>query len=172
MERRQAQERAELVRRRFEIKALNEGKRKLADLEREKKETAARVHGIKEEMKKAQRDFEDIYLTRSYSVEDLGKGKTTQQDRKKAKKNRLTVLDKLSRVGAGLSPEQINDFAWFKESWDKANEELYGANWPEKFAEFMQAVYNSNDSGTPNTFSLFMHAETQRCLSHIPMLRI
>ena len=172
MERRQVQERAELVRRRLEIKELNEGKRKLADLEREKKETAARVQGVKQEMKKALRDFEDVYTSRSYSVEDLGEGKTTQQDRKKAKKNRMAVLDKLSRVGAGLSPEQMNDFAWFKESWDKANEERYGADWPAKFAEFMQGVHNSNDSGVRNAFSVFMHAETQRCLSHIPMLRV
>ena len=134
--------------------------------------TAVKVQGVRQQMKKALRDFEDIYLTRSYSVEDLGEGKTTQQDRKKAKKNRMTVLDKLSRVGAGLSPEQMNDFTWFKESWDKANEELYGADWPAKFAEFMQGVHNSNDGGVPNAFSVFMHAETQRCLSHIPMLRV
>ena len=171
MERRQGQERAELVRRRLEIKALNEGKRKIVDLEREKKETASRVQGVKQEMKKALRDFEDIFTVRSYSAEDLGKGKTTQQDRKKAKKNRLTVLDKLSRVGAGLSPEQINDFNWFKESWDKLNEEQYGADWPDKFAEFMQRLNNASDSGVQNAFSVFMHAETQRCLSHIPMLR-
>ena len=34
----------------------------------------------------------------------------------KARKNRFEVLDRLSRLKAGLSAGQKNDWSWFKES--------------------------------------------------------
>ena len=90
---------------------------------------------------------------------------------KKAKKTRLIVLDKISRVGAGMSVQQIHDYPWFKENWDKVNEACYGDNWPDIFSAMMQQLRKEGDAGVQDAFSRFMHAETVRCLANIPALR-
>ena len=52
----------------------------------------------------------------------------------KGRKNRFEVLDRLSRLKAGLSAGQKNDWPWFKEAWDGAMEAQHGANWASVFA--------------------------------------
>ena len=47
----------------------------------------------------------------------------------KGRKNRFDVLDRLSRLKAGLSPGQKNDWQWFKESWDQAMVREHQDNW-------------------------------------------
>ena len=172
MQRRQELERAALAKQRAEVAELNEGKRKLAAVEKERKESEQRVKDIKDEIKKARRDLDETIALKTFSVEDLGKGKTTKQALQKAKKARLTVLDRVSRLGAGLSPAQANDFQWFKENWDHVNETHLAAAWPEKFAELIQKVQDDITGGIADAFSKFIHAESARCLSDIPSLRL
>lgn len=172
MRHRQAMEKAELAKRRDEVAQLNEGKRKLADVEKARQATMEKVKDIKSEMKKVRRDLAESIAVKTFSVEDLGKGKTSKQDVKKATKARMSVLDRLSHLGAGLSAEQANDFEWFKENWDTVNGDQLGAAWPEKFAEMTQKACDDIAAGINNAFSQLVNAETARCLSGIPRLRL
>ena len=81
------------------------------------------------------------------------------------------MLDKISRMGAGMSVQQIHDYPWFKENWDNANEAWYGDKWPDMFSAMMQKVCKEGDAGVQDAFSRFMHDETVRCLANIPALR-
>ena len=44
-----------------------------------------------------------------------------------AKRNGLEALDKLARLGSGLSAGQKNVWAWFKDEWDKEMVTVHGA---------------------------------------------
>jgi hypothetical protein len=89
-----------------------------------------------------------------------------------AKKNRLEVLDRLARLGQGLSPAQRNDFKWFKEAWDARMLQEHGDNWPELFMGWMQRLLGENEDGVANAFSVFVHNETRRCFDGVSALRV
>ena len=61
--------------------------------------------------------LEANHAVNQFALEDLGKGRS-RGGGVAAKKRRWEVLDRLPRLGQGLSPEQRNDFTWFKEAWD------------------------------------------------------
>ena len=105
----------------------------------------------------------------TYTPEMLGHGVANARGRYREK--RYLVLDKLSKLGQGLSPAQQNDFAWFKHKWDEAMLEVYGEEWGQVFATFVQHILNQITSGTTNAFSAMMHAETKRVLN-VPALRL
>ena len=77
------------------------------------------------------------------------------------RKQRFEVLDRLSSQGAGLHPEQRNEFDWWKRQWDDAMVEEHKGKWAALFAGWMQNIMNSSES---NAFSAFMHDETNRVL--------
>ena len=89
-----------------------------------------------------------------------------------ARKRRWEVLDRLAHLGQGLSAAQRNDFSWWKDAWDAKMLEQHGENWPEVFAGCVQQLLEKNEAGAGNAFSLFVHAETVRCLDGVPGLRI
>ena len=89
-----------------------------------------------------------------------------------AKKRRWEVLDRLARLGQGLSPAQRNDFGWFKETWDSRMLQEYGDSWPEVFMGWMQQLLGENENGVANAFSLFVHNETRRCFDGVSALRV
>ena len=172
MQQRQVAERDLLAKKRADVVALNDKKRALKDLERDGKEAKAKVRAIKAEMKQAQRDFDEVVALKTFSLPELGHGKTLKGELKKAKKVRHEVLDRMSLLGAGLSAEQTRDYEFFKSHWDDANETDMAAEWPRKFAELTQQVQDAITAGDSNAFSKFVHAETMRCLSDIPRLRL
>lgn len=98
------------------------------------------------------------YAIKTFTLEAMGDG-AGNAGGAKARKNRFDVLDRLSRVGAGLSPGQKNDWLWFKEAWDKAMAEEHGAAWASLFAKWMQSVLDDDSS---NAFSSFVYRETCR----------
>ena len=57
------------------------------------------------------------HAIRTFTLEALGEGDGSAGGAK-ARKSRHEVLDRLARIGAGLSPGQENDWTWFKETWD------------------------------------------------------
>ena len=69
---------------------------------------------------------------------------------------RWEVLDRLARLGAGLSDGQKNDWTWFKSSWDEAMPAEHTYNWPYIFAGFMQGVL---DDERTNAFCATSHAQ-------------
>ena len=60
--------------------------------------------------------LEAKHAVKQFSLEDLGKGAKLKRCLDVAKTRRWEVLDRLARLGQGLSPEQRNDFSWFKEA--------------------------------------------------------
>ena len=92
------------------------------------------------------------------SVEALGDGNESAGG-PKARKNRFEVLDRLKTIGVGLSPGQMNDWAWFKESWDDKMVDQYAATWGSVFAKLIQGVLEDECS---TAFSKFVYGETCR----------
>ena len=87
------------------------------------------------------------------------------------RERRHIVLDKLAKLGQGLSPAQKVDFPWFKDAWDSAMVDSHGELWGELFAMQMQKILDDISSGVTNSFSEMIYSETNRML-HEPALRL
>ena len=142
-----------------------------AKLNEEAKAAEARLKKRKREIENAEDVLEAKHAVNQFSLEDLGKGRS-RGGKVVAKKRRLEVLDRLARLGQGLSPEQRNDFGWFKEAWDARMLEEHGDSWPETFMGWMQGLLGKNEAGVGNAFSVFVHNETRRCFDGVPGLRV
>jgi len=57
---------------------------------------------------------------KAFSLYELDEGRP-RGGGAEGKRNRAQVLDRLARLGQGISPAQRNDFAWFKDAWDSTN---------------------------------------------------
>ena len=88
------------------------------------------------------------------------------------RKNRHEVLDRLSRLGTGLSPEQRNDWPWFKAEWDRAMLTEHKAAWPKVFATWMQKGLMIWITAMLTPFSFFVHSEPRCCLDDQPGLQV
>ena len=89
----------------------------------------AELRKTKQEIADAEALLETKHAIKTYSVEDLGEGRS-RGGAAAAKKRRLEVLDRMARLGTGLSPSQKNDFSWWKESWDAKQPEALSGAWP------------------------------------------
>ena len=87
-------------------------------------------------------------------------------------KNRMEVLERVARTCGALSPEQTNDWKWFKDAWDQNRANAHGPEWGLIFVETMQGVLKDKADGTPNAMSKCMHRETSKHLMGGPMLRV
>ena len=151
---------------------LQEGKKGLlaaTQLNEEAKRLTALLKRRKLELKNAENVLETKDAVKQYSLDDLGRGGGGQVG---AKRRRLDILDRLARLGQGLSPAQRNDFGWFKETWDLRMLQEHGDNWPDVFMGWMQQLLGENENGVANAFSLFVHNETRRCFDGVPALRV
>ena len=115
--------------------------------------------------------FEARHDVKQFSLQYLGDG-DPNCGRAQGRKNRHEVLDRMSRLGTGLSPEQRNDWAGFKNEWDDRMLLEHGAGWVRVFASWLQKVLDELDSGTAHAFSAFVHSETRRRLDNQPGLRV
>ena len=104
----------------------------------------------------------------TFTLDALGEGSATAGGLK-GRKNRFDVLDRLARIGAGLSAGQKNDWAWFKEAWDKEMVNQYGVDWASNFAKWMQQVLDDERS---NAFSTFVYNETCRVFKGVAALHV
>ena len=98
------------------------------------------------------------HAVKTFLLGSLGSGEKNAGGGK-GRKQRLEVLDRLRRIGVGLSAGQKNDWAWFSDAWDRAMVAEHGAGWAALFAQWMQGVLNDTRS---NAFSLFVHKESLR----------
>ena len=110
-----------------------------AKLNEEAKAATALLKKRKREIAEAEAVLEAKHAIKNFSLEDLGKGRRSGGGHL-AKKKRWEVLDRLSRLGQGLSPAQQNDFTWFKDAWDARMLQEYGDEWPETFTGWMQRL--------------------------------
>ncbi len=146
-------------------------KKTLAHARRQLKDTNDRTRKRKAELLDAERVIEAQHSIRNFSLDSLGQGKA-RSGGPAARKIRLQVLDRFARLGTGLSPPQRNDWAWFKEAWDDKMSQEHKDDWGGLFASWMQKVMEDLEAGILNAFSVFVHNETRRCLSDVPLLSV
>ena len=75
----------------------------------------------------------------------------------------------ISRLGAGLSAGQRNDWPWFKEAWDAAMVKVYKGAWAEQFSRWVQQVLCDKRN---NAFSEFVYHETLRVFENVAALHV
>ena len=142
-----------------------------AKLNEEAKAATTLLKQRKQELEDAEAVLQAKHAIKNSSLEELGKGRS-RGGGVLAKKKRWEVLDRLSRLGQGLSPAQMNDFKWFKDAWDARMLQEHGEEWPETFTGWMQRLLEDNEKGVANAFSVFVHTETRRCFDAVPSLRV
>ena len=108
------------------------------------------------------------HAIKTFTVDSLGQG-SPNAGGAKAKARRLEVLDRLSRLKAGLSPGQKNDWAWFKEAWDQAMVNEYKENWATTFSGWVQGILEDERT---NAFSVFIYNETCRIFNNTAALHV
>ena len=126
--------------------------------------------------RQAIQDLENVlearHALKTFTPELLGQG-LKRAGGAKGQRARFDVLDRLAHLGVGLSPEQKNDWAWFKGAWDAKMVIEHDGDWPLLFAGYVQQVLDdmAKEAGS-NAFSNFVHRETLRCLSDQIALRV
>ena len=168
--RKRADEEIQLVRRRAE---------QAHEMAQTSKRIKAEVHAAEQELKRkraALKEYEDAlevkHAMKTFTPELLGQGKK-QGGGAKERKARMDCLDRLACFGVGLSPEQRNDWQWFKQAWDARMATEHDAEWGGTFASWIQHVlHEMTQDGGSNAFSQFVHDETLRCLSGQLALRL
>ena len=148
------------------MKQTRERKRIAHELEAEK----ARLRKTKQEHKKALAVVTAKGAIRTYDPVSLGKGKK-KGGGEQYRKERFGVLERV-RLLAELSPEQRNDWDYFKGAWDRHMAEAHGEDWADIFCEHIQHVLNELGAGKANALSVFMHQETVRVLCPTPALQV
>ena len=125
----------------------------------------------KKEIAEQEQIAEAKHAVMQFSLKFLGDG-APKCGLRSGRTNRHAVLDRLSRLGTGLSPEQRNDWAWFKAAWDRAMLQEHQAEWARVFATWVQRVLDDLANGSAHAFSAFVHSETRRCLDDQPGLQV
>ena len=144
---------------------------------RDKKRTDNDLTATQAALKKARRDIREAAAVitaketvKSFSLASFGEGRKNGGGAQ-FQKARFEALERV-RAAAQLSPEQLNDWEYFKTNWDKAMAESHCVNWTKLFAEIVQNVLEELEGGELNAFSDFVHKETKRVLGDIPGLVI
>ena len=115
--------------------------------------------------------LETKFAIKQFSLEDLGKG-ISRGGGVVAKQRRWELLDRLVRLGQGLSSAQRNDFSWFKGAWDARMLQEHWDSWLDVFMGWMQRLLGENENGVANAFSVYVHNETRRCFDEVSALRV
>ena len=72
--------------------------------------------------------LETRHAMKRYSPEALGQGKA-RSGGVAARRLRYEVLEKMAKLGSGLTPAQKNDWAWLREAWDEKVCEEHAQEW-------------------------------------------
>ena len=154
--------------RKAEEAAFQERQLIAAQMKQRNKDAAAAIAAHKAavaELNKTKRKLQELesarqckHAVKTFTLVALGEG-SPNAGGAKARKNRHEVLDRLSRLNTGLSDEQRNDFAWWKDAWDEATVKQHGANWAATFAGWVTNILDSTD---PTAFTNFVYKETVR----------
>ena len=138
-------------------------------LQQEAAVAASLLKKRKQELAELENVIECRQTMKRFTPDQLGQGKA-KGGGLAVRKLRFEVLDRMSKVGAGLSAAQRNEFAWFKEAWDSKMREEHDADWGSKFANWIQGILQDHENNVRNSFSLFVQSETQRVLVGTPAL--
>ena len=106
-----------------------------------------------------------------YTPEMVGQGKPNSGG-VPARKMRFDVLDRIAKLGSGLTPAQKNDWAWFREAWDAKMYGEHDLNWGGLFCGWTQKVLDDLADGMDSVSSAFVHGETLRNFKEAVMLMV
>jgi hypothetical protein len=159
----------EILRQRRLAAELNAKSLTAAKVQKQIVEANALLNKRKAELLELENLLESKHAVKRFSVESLGQG-NAKGGGAAARKRRFEVLDRLARVGAGLSPGQKNDWTWFKDAWDEKMLSEHKENWGGTFAAWMQGILDDCDKGVGNAMSVFVHNETRRGFDLVPAL--
>ena len=138
------------------VKSATREEQALANLRKEKETTQALLREKKRELMSIEQVLETKHALKRFSPEALGQGKA-RSGGAASRKLRYEVLDRMARLGTGLSPAQRNDWVWFREAWDAKMSGDHKENWGQTFCGWMQKILNAVADGQANAFfSLFM----------------
>ena len=158
-------------RKQLEMDATKQMLKKKADAQKEAAQAKELIQKRKLEIAQLENALSTKRELKRFAPESLGQG-NAKGGGAVARKLRYEVLDRVSRVGAGISPGQKNDWAWFKQAWDQRMLEEHGSDWGGTFASWMQQVVDDASSDKPNALSVFVYTETRRCFGDQPALRV
>ena len=136
----------------------------------EAKEYQNKLNRVRTQLKDAQDLLAAKEALKSYTPETLGEGKA-RGGGAAFRARRFEVMDRLLTHGK-LTPQQNNDWNWFKDAWDKHMSETHDQQWGHVFAEICQGLLDQLRQGIPAAVSNFMYNETRRCLSDVSLLRL
>ena len=138
---------------------------------RELEASQALLRKRKAEVLEQEKIMESRHALKTYTIESLGQG-CSNAGGAQGRKRRCEVLDRMAKLGSGLSAPQRNDWDWFKYTWDEKMRQEHGSSWGQAFAGMMQKILNDLASESSAAFSLFVHAETKRCLDGLVALQV
>ena len=156
---------------RLAIQDANRQEKELKRLRQESQDAQALLAKKKKEFLTLESALVTRHALKRYSPETLGQGKP-RSGGATARKMRFEVLDRLSKLGTGLTGAQRNDWAWFREAWDAKMCAEHGVDWGGIFAGWIQKVLDDLMDGVSNALSVFVHEETSRCFGDMEMLAI
>ena len=145
--------------------AMEDAKKAKAEAQDLKRQTAA----TRAKLKEAKSLLECITVLKRFSPNMLGDG-LSYGGPAKCRDLRFEVLDRLLAQGDPLSPQQKNDWAWFKREWDAAMAKEHNKTWGSAFAGMVQNLVNKLENGEASAVADFMYNETVRVLSAVPTL--
>ena len=123
------------------------------------------------EIQRLEVELEAKHTCRNFPLASLGHEKKNCGGAK-GWASRLEVLGRLACLGNGLSQQQKNDWAWWKEAWDEQMMSEHVEAWPWMFASWVQKTLDDIEGGDRSAFSNFVHAEMERCFGDDPALRM
>ena len=106
-------------------------------LRKETKRANELLRKRKQELLSIESILETRHAMKRYSPEALGQGKA-RSGGVAARRLRYEVLDKMAKLGTGLTPSQKNDWAWFREAWDEKMCGEHAQEWGGTFSQWMQ----------------------------------
>ena len=99
------------------LEEMKANRQSLSATKAQLKEAGEILRGKKRALLETEQALEAKRAVKAFTLHDLGDGRA-KGGGAECKKNRAQVLDRLGRLGQGMSAAQRNDFLWFKDDWD------------------------------------------------------
>ena len=167
-------EMADVAREQLRMSGAREEKAKHALTIKALVEEQGRLEHARAELLKASTAVECMNALRSFEVTDLGNGHVAGGTAEHVR-NRMNVLERLRLRFPPLSPQQQNDWEWFKKRWDQARinrmDPKVRASWGHVFKEMVLRLLRQLQNGDGNALSTWMDNECRQYLAG-PALRV
>ena len=167
-----ADEFEEDARKRIEYAKAREAQAEATKAKKEAMDAKRQTAATRARLKEAHTFLECAAACKKYSPRMLGEG-FKDGGPKQCRELRFEVLDRLlAQSRDALTPQQKNDWQWFKREWDAKMGAEYNKTWGSRFAGIVQHLLSELADGKTSAVADFMHNETVRVLSSVPVLKL